>query len=291
MGKETFSVHIQDAYIHGILHRPVLGLEQGSFQAYIFLHGWGGYRTGPHDMLVKLADLLCEGGYYVLRFDFRGKGYSGSKDFKPTIQSLHEDIDAVIRYTITKLNITNISLLGICSGAQLALEYACAGQTEITNVICLSLPPIQHDAKTVRQTTLIEAKQDLKHYAGLMFKKQTWHKVINRQINFNLIFHMFTKKICTLVHNCLPDPQNNSIKSKKEHCFSSFKGGVLLIYGDKDPEASVSLQQVDHWLRNQAIHYSSFYIKGANHSFYSLHWEKQVSKIIQTNMSIHQHVK
>ena len=42
----------------------------------VTLHGWGGYRIGPHRMIVKLCRALADAGISSLRFDFRGRGDS-----------------------------------------------------------------------------------------------------------------------------------------------------------------------------------------------------------------------
>ena len=51
----------------GVLHEPE-GAARGA--GVVFLHGWAGYRGGPHRMFLETARRLAEAGYHALRFDF-----------------------------------------------------------------------------------------------------------------------------------------------------------------------------------------------------------------------------
>lgn len=77
MNESCFNISIYGENIYGIWHKPCIprNVIQRDI-AVVLLHGWAGYRTGPHDMLVKTARMLAENGYHCIRFDFRGKGYS-----------------------------------------------------------------------------------------------------------------------------------------------------------------------------------------------------------------------
>lgn len=77
MNESVFNIKIENEQLYGIHHHSRnKNIQKGKSVAIIMLHGWGGYRTGPHDMLVKLARELVHDGYDCFRFDFRGKGYS-----------------------------------------------------------------------------------------------------------------------------------------------------------------------------------------------------------------------
>ena len=84
--KETcFEIAVNDEIVYGIWHQPV---ENEKKTAVVFLHGWAGYRAGPHDLLVKIARHLTENGYDCFRFDFRGKGYSQGDRLKTNNQTM-----------------------------------------------------------------------------------------------------------------------------------------------------------------------------------------------------------
>ena len=68
----------QNNKLYGILHQPdFMGYKEVKKKyAVLFLHGWVGYRAGPHRLFVDLARKLCDDGFICLRFDFAGRGYS-----------------------------------------------------------------------------------------------------------------------------------------------------------------------------------------------------------------------
>ena len=73
--ERTVRISSDGASLAGVVSRPD-GVAPGS-RAAVLLHGWGTYRCGPHDILVKLARALARAGVATLRFDLRGRGESG----------------------------------------------------------------------------------------------------------------------------------------------------------------------------------------------------------------------
>ena len=62
--------------------------------------------------------------------------------------------------------------------------------------------------------------------------------------------------------------------------YHNFKGEVLLIHGEKDPEASTAMKQIKSLLQKYRIGYQDMTVKNANHSFYSLKWEKEIMDMV-----------
>ena len=82
------------------------------------------HRVGHHRMYVTLARQLAASGHSVLRFDFSGIGDSRSRDgvLDPTAACL-EDVSEALNY-LDDLGLGGTFILvGLCSGADIALRY------------------------------------------------------------------------------------------------------------------------------------------------------------------------
>src|SRR5690554_8214274 len=82
--------------LYGILHQP-LNAELKNAPLLIFLHGFAGYRIGPHQLFIKTARFLTQRGYSCLRFDFRGRGYSEGARENTNYKSMVSDLDVIIQ--------------------------------------------------------------------------------------------------------------------------------------------------------------------------------------------------
>jgi pimeloyl-ACP methyl ester carboxylesterase len=279
MNETIFDIEVKGDSIYGIWHQPIVRKNI----AAVFLHGWAGHRPGPHDMLVKLARRITNNGYDCFRFDFRGKGYSQGDRRQTNNQSMLEDLDAVLQYVNNTLNYPAIVLIGICSGAKLALYYARNGSSQITHVIEMSSPVLrQHEAESKLASN--KAKSTINEYLKKIFHRETWRKFVGGEIHFSAIGRNLLKPLYRL----LKIKKKVSVSGKKirysshnpdEKPFGKFQGQLLLIHGEKDPETELALQQIQVMLQQHNISSDTYVVKNANHSFYSLAWEKE---IIQT---------
>jgi pimeloyl-ACP methyl ester carboxylesterase len=279
MKEAVFEVVVNSETIYGIWYQPV---ECKKKTAVVMLHGWAGYRTGPHDMLVKMARNLTVKGYDCFRFDFRGKGYSQGDRQKTNNRSMLADLEAVLRYVNHVLECPQIVLTGICSGARLALYYARSGCQPIKHVIEMSSPVLRQNEVEVTLATN-QAKSTLEEYAKKVFRIETWGKLVGGGVHFSAVWRninrpvmrLFAKKIkknAPISHHAVPQTQ--------ETPFGKFQGQMLLIHGEKDPETQPALEQIHRMLQSNQIQSDTHIVKNANHSFYSLAWEKEIIELI-----------
>ena len=249
----------------------------------VFLHGWAGYRIGPHRMFVNYSRKLAEIGFHCIRFDFCGKGFS-PLDANPSNQSMLSDLDAVLEYVSNENYPKRIVLIGICSGARLALYYAMKGTKPVDHVIELSTPILRAD-----ENLKVEVKRSgymFKQYFKKALKKETWNKLFEGTIRFRLISKIILSPVYNSVNllfkkNKTYTSSTNKSSSIHKKAFVQFKGNVLAIHGEKDPETETALKQVNDLLNRYNIMHDIHIIKGANHSFYSLEWEKEIFEIIR----------
>lgn len=270
MMETLFSKRIEGQWIHGVVHRPVKLPPGGREHAVVFLHGAGGYRTGPHDLFVKLARELTACGYCCIRFDFRGWGYSGRGTSAPT-GSMLEDIAAVLAYVRTELGIGRVTLAGICYGAKLALYYAKAYTDPLESLILLSCESLRSEIKST--VALNQAGRHSRMYLVKLFRKETWNKIVAGEIHYKKIVSIIVAPF-RRVRKRKPSHPDKPFSPVRPFC--GLQGGVLLIYGGKDPETALALPQIRHLLTSHSIPFDVHLVAGANHSFYSIGWSEEI---------------
>lgn len=268
--------------LFGILHTPATSLPANGVLV-VFLHGWSGYRIGPHQMFVKHARRLSQQGYHCLRFDFRGRGFSSGDRDDTTDQTMRDDLQTVLDAVRRDYAPRHLVLLGICSGARLALSYVKQGPTPIDHVIALSFPappgPPQVQLEAKRTGAMLGA------YWRKLFQSNTWAKLGAGQLNTGLILrnlgqpvrnlHLALKRL--LVGSRTPAPARSNGKAPgPARPFAGFGGEVLLIHGEKDPETGIATARLNAFFERYRVAHQCVIIRGANHSFYSLAWENEI---------------
>ncbi len=263
--------------LYGILHLPESGQKQ---TAVIFLHGWGTYRIGPHRIFVEAAREFASAGFPCLRFDFRGRGESEGNVAEITLLDMIDDARQAVREMLKQQGISQIVLLGLCSGGEVAVGAA-ASNSDVNGVVLLSTPLLGRQAVSnnddVRQTANFA-----KSYWQKLFLPATWRKIFSFRVNYGAIFRiLFGRR-----------QQKQDGKPMKEAAlmedFKSFKGACLFVYGEKDPEAASSENAYRKaCAKNEKTVFKT--IPEANHNFYSAEWKKelirQISEWMNTNFS------
>jgi pimeloyl-ACP methyl ester carboxylesterase len=290
MNEQVFSITVKDAMIYGIWSRPETVSDESGRPAVILLHGWGGYRTGPHDMLVKLARRLSGTGYDCFRFDFRGKGYSQGGRRQTGNRTMLADLEAVLEYVQAQLNQPQVILAGICSGARLALYYARNGKCPLRHVIAMSSPVLrqQEMASTLAAG---QSRSTLQTYLRKVFRKETWLKLTGGEIHFRAVWKNLLRPVAELLLLSVRRRKKGKQKGKGgrpveakasgEQPFGHLQGRLLLIHGEKDPETKPALAQIHEMLQRYRVSSDTHIVKDANHSFYSLAWEKEILQVIE----------
>ncbi len=93
--------------------------------AVIFLNAGLIHRVGPNRIYVNLARSLAMQGFIVFRFDLSGIGDSQyPKDNVPYTQRAVIDIQEAMDYLSSKTTVSKFILIGICSGADNAVQVA-----------------------------------------------------------------------------------------------------------------------------------------------------------------------
>jgi pimeloyl-ACP methyl ester carboxylesterase len=250
--------------LYGVLHRAGSGPDDTT--AVIFLSGWSGCRLGPHRMFVKTARRLCSEGYHCLRFDFAGRGDSEGETDAATITSMANDAGCAMDFLKQQLGCSNFILLGICSGGKVAISSASRDE-RVQKLVLWSAEPMGQLAEGTRRSrkTLFMLGQ----YLTKLLNPRTWRKILTGQVNAGMV-----RKAVVSCEQASPEERKAEAVILKE--FSSYRGKALLIYGANDPETRMASEGYEALCESEGIAHESHRIEGANHSFYSLEWEKQV---------------
>jgi len=112
--------------IIGILHVPD-NLKKGEkAPAIAMFHGFTGHKSEAHRFFIHVARALCNAGYIVLRFDFRGSGDSDGEFEDMTVSKEVSDASQAIDF-LSDLAVTNqkkIGVIGLSMGGRVAAILA-----------------------------------------------------------------------------------------------------------------------------------------------------------------------
>lgn len=107
----------------GVVTRPRSDLPSHR-PAVVILNTGIIHRVGHHRMYVTMARELAAAGHVVLRFDFSGIGDSPrQKDGRSPVDACLADTQDAVDWLTTSCGVSEVILLGLCSGADIALRY------------------------------------------------------------------------------------------------------------------------------------------------------------------------
>lgn len=247
-----------------MLHRP--NSEGANRTGVVFCHGWSGGRLGPHRMFVKAARKLAAMGIYCLRPDFRGRGASEGDVAACGIQTMAVDTVNCMDYLANDINVSNILLLGICSGAKVAISVA-VQERDVSGLVLWSAEALGSLRKS--ETGRRKATASLAIYARKLLKPATWRKIVTGRVD--------TKSVKRAVMST--ETRSHEEARREDRVlgrFRHFRRPVLFIYGGNDPDTALAGKSYETFCDNNSIPAETHVIPNANHSFYSLEWEAKV---------------
>jgi len=247
-------------------HRPVI----------IMLHGWTGYRTGPHQMLARAARIFAAAGYGVLRFDFAGRGDSEGAAELTTLATMEQDTRAAVRWCReTAGRSTPVVLLGLCSGCEVAV--AAADEAGVSALGLWSAPIVA--AAESKARTAAKRSHHLKEYARKLLRPATYVKIFSGRLDTRSIAKVVTQGgggEAKNVESSEPGQLPPGWRAAALQRFERAKRPQLMIYGTADPTTAEALEWYrEHTRSTPVVHL----VQGANHSYYSLAWEREVINV------------
>lgn len=252
----------------GILAAP--DGQAAPLDCVVFIHGWTGYRIGPHRIIVKIARDLAANGVASLRFDLRGRGDSQGDPDATTLDDMIADTCVAVDVVSRRFPASRLTLWGICSGGNVAIGTATLRNQAHKLVLLSTLPfiPQKKTGEKLARTT---------SYAGGYLRKAlrpaTWKKLFKGAVDFGSI-----RKV--LFGHYRPAGGERDKKDSARDVMADFRhyrGDALFIYGGADPEAVDARAHYEAFTREAGIPSRTVVIEGSNHDFYSLAWEDQIA--------------
>lgn len=256
-GRRLLAVtHLSDASIE---RQPV---------ALVYLHGWAGYRIGPHQMFTKMARRAEEAGFCSLRFDFRGRGDSEGDTQTTTLTTMIEDTIHAIDFLVCQTGVERVALIGDCSGSEVAIGAGPLHPAVVAQVLW-SAPIVAGDRAG---TDRAKKKTMLAQYGRKLFRRETWAKLVGGRLQVG--------QIAKVIGGGGKGAGEQGAASDKDidwlKRFVSFQGERLFIYGGNDPTTAASVTHYEGLCKEAGRDFTKVIIPGANHAFYSVAWENQV---------------
>lgn len=231
-----------------MLHLPSqVSARRGSgrrLPGVVFFHGFTGDRMESHWIFVKCARGLASAGIASLRFDFYGSGESEGEFGEVTLQGEIADARAAVDFFRRQKGIDakRLGLLGLSLGGAIAASLAHDGHARALVLWAALAHPAQLRTLAETTTRLIPGKGGRREYAA-------------QEIS--------------------PRFLDNLDKVRPLHALARFQGPTLIIHPEKDAYLPLTHPE-DYFLAAGAATKEKVIIPGADHTFSSIAWEREV---------------
>lgn len=230
-------------WLRGMVHFP-FGAEPRRAPGVVFFHGFTGDRMESHWIFIKCARALARAGIASLRFDFYGSGESDGEFHAATLASEVSDaLDAVAFFRRQKgIDPGRLGLCGLSLGGCVA---ACiAERVEAKAVVTWSA--VAHPA--LLQEIMQDTLQPVPGSRGLL-------EYDAREVSLRFI--------------------SNAPRYKPVNLLAAFRGPTLIIHPGADAHVPLAHAE-DLYQAAGAATKQQIIIPGADHTFSSLAWEREV---------------
>jgi uncharacterized protein len=295
--------------LFGILHIPDNRERFGSRIGVNILNPGLKNRVAPNRLNVKIARLLCEKGFYVLRFDPFGIGDSDGE-----LSAKNEDVmdlwgmiqrgafvdDTIFsnNFFVEKVNLDKLILIGQCGAGVTAL--LCSGMDDKIDELILIDTPFRIISSNVDIQVLAEEYNDpdkfVENAIQDVFNPEKLKKLVTLNLNWRLHFNAMRRSIRVLFrgkklieNKMISDRVNWQMLNAFEN-FMNKKRRVYFIYAEND----FSLKEFNQDLRpnfsdgNTAYNeqYKIDIIKDANHIYTEIGWQNALLENILNWMNL-----
>jgi hypothetical protein len=238
-------------------------------RAVVLLHGWSGYRIGPHRMLVRAARELLARGFCTLRADHRGRGDSDGDGEAVCLDDMIADAQAAIEFLKAQARPESMALAGICSGANVAIGAATL-QPEIGELALWSVLPFQPEQKAAHR--LRRARSHAREYFRKALRAETWRRLFRGEIRLRGVGRV-------MIGERKPSAGEKNLKDSARDimaAFGRYRGRALFVAGSLDPEGMEGRKLFMEFCRKKSIRADFHLVENAIHSYYAPAHEREV---------------
>ncbi len=179
-----------DPSLFGILSEPEQSNTSNNL-LILLLNAGSAYRVGPNRLNVDLARTLSTQGFRCLRMDLRGLGDSVTTnpidENNSYPSTAFRDVDITINHLSTMLDITQVVLIGLCSGAYHSFQAAAHLSSTIL-VESVVINPLTFFWKEGMSLEMPSSKnlKDLHYYMQSSLHPKKWLKLLLGQTRIGL---------------------------------------------------------------------------------------------------------
>jgi dienelactone hydrolase len=277
--------HIPNTPLFGILSLPLLRDAEHK-PTVLLLNAGSVHRIGPNRNYVYIARQLLSLGFNVMRLDFLGLGDSlhpnSEKENNPYMPEAVENIQQAIRFLKQTHGVSDMVLMGLCSGAYASFQSALNLEEDVIHEI-LPINPLTFYWKEGMSLDVAPSEYYFSWdgYQQAVWKKDKWKKLLSGEKKITevistvmVIFGLkFTALINPLIHRLKWAIGIRNIEDLAWDLDIIAKRGIKVnfIFADSDPGVKLLKEgagkTVDK-LRDKKILSISF-IPKANHNFSS----------------------
>jgi len=243
--------------------------------AALVLHGWGGNRNGPHDLLTRLARELAAEGVASLRFDFRGRGESSEAPGRTSLDSMGDDAVAAGRWLLAQ-GAKRLLVVGICSGGNVGIGVLDRLEP-VAGLYLMSVYPFSDGdsfGRDARRTAHMVATYWQKALRG-----QTWKRLLRGELDLGgvgrALFGHFRKR--SAQEDDAGEEEQGEVRPSPLRNLLRHRPPMRMIYGAADPDCAASVQYFKAFAEAAGYPLYLRRIPGANHNFYSLAWKRELA--------------
>ena len=168
---------------------------------------------------------------------------------------------------------TRFTLLGLCSGAEVAIGASLA-DPRVDSLVLWSAPVFSGNFDFARRARRSRAM--LAGYWRKLWLAETWRKLLGGRLNWRFILRALGGGRSAEDAGVVDKAPETATQMT---AFEAFGGRLLLVWGANDPETEPSRQFYEEFGQRTGMAHQVHLVDGANHNFYALAWQRQVLDI------------
>ncbi len=272
--RRSISFQVEGATLHGMLDLPIRGIARRPL-GVLMLNSDDGCRLGPHNLWVRLADVLASDGFPCLRFDYRGCGDSQGPEGPPPGDIGLTDAIAAQQVLRAQAHVDATALVGICYGAEVGLLAARCLPT-VRGVVACSTGRYVTPAGYGR--SFEEAGRYTRGYLRRLTRADTWRRVLRGDVHPRPILQGLIQRLSRRDRRRDCRGAAAAIARASQGPQSSLQ---MFIYGGADPLMRRYMPGYRAEAGQAGIDRRFVVIEGADHNFSSASWSRQVIESIR----------
>lgn len=181
--------------LFGILSAPSGARRSG--RAILFLNAGSTHRVGPNELFARLARECVARGDVALRVDVSGIGDSPPRPGEPENEAYspraQEDIDESVAWLRDHEGLSDVQMIGLCSGAYHGFNAAAAG-SKLRRAILINPLVFFYTAGMNLDLKPHTVAAEAKRYGESMFRLESWKKLLRGDVKVRVVAEILGRR-------------------------------------------------------------------------------------------------